>query len=115
MPRLTRPCLGTRRFEGDEAGLDCGALSTGPRCRACSRAWDRRRRPPARARGYDRDHERARAALRMTLPALCGYGCGRGLQPDGAWVAAHVVDGNPSAGWIAACYTCNERAKLRRA
>ena len=62
-------------------------------------------------RGYGIGHQRARDALRASLPTPCGYGCGRVLQPDGDWVAAHVVDGDPAAGWIAACPVCNERAK----
>ena len=28
-------------------------------------------------------------------------------------VAAHVVDGDPTAGWQASCRSCNERAKGR--
>jgi hypothetical protein len=57
------------------------------------------------------DHQATRALLRGTLPALCGYGCGALLLPDGDWVAAHVVDGDPSFGYIASCRRCNERAK----
>jgi hypothetical protein len=56
-------------------------------------------------------HQRARDALRATLPAPCGYGCGRLLLPTGDWVAAHRVDGNAAAGYLASCRTCNERAK----
>lgn len=48
------------------------------------------------------------------LPAFCGYGCGTLLMPDDDWVAAHVVDGQPEYGYIAACPTCNERAKNGR-
>lgn len=62
-------------------------------------------------RGYGAGHQEARAALAATLPAPCGYGCGSTLTADAAWVAAHVVDGDASAGWVAACVTCNERAK----
>ena len=32
-------------------------------------------------------------------------------MPEGDWVAAHVVDGDPSAGWLPSCRSCNERAK----
>jgi hypothetical protein len=49
-------------------------------------------------RGYGVPHQRARDALRATLPALCGYGCGRLLLPSGDWVAAHRIDGVPTAG-----------------
>lgn len=72
---------------------------------------------PARARtaqrGYGGRHQRARAELAKLLPTPCGYGCGTVLTPDGPWVAAHRVDGDPEAGWLAACPSCNERAKLR--
>jgi hypothetical protein len=34
-------------------------------------------------------------------------------MPESRWVAAHVVDGDPSAGWVAAHAVCNERAKGR--
>lgn len=70
-------------------------------------------RQSTRDRGYGVPHQRARDALRATLPALCGYGCGRLLLPDGDWAAAHRIDGNPAAGWLASCRTCNERAKGR--
>lgn len=93
-----RPCLG------------CGALVKGAsRCHACTRGVDRAR-GTREQRGYGMAHRRARAALATTLPAPCGY-CGRTLTPGMAWVAAHVVDGDPSAGWVVACPACNERAK----
>lgn len=62
-------------------------------------------------RGYGEDHQRARQDLKATLPGPCGYGCGRILEPDGDWVAAHVVDGQPELGYLASCRSCNERAK----
>ena len=73
------------------------------RCERCRRT--------TRERGYGVPHERARETLLATLPAPCGYGCGRLLLPDGDWAAAHRVDGNPAAGYLASCRTCNERAK----
>ena len=84
-----------------------------PRCpnRAVGRGRCARHRLSTSQRGYGLRHQRARDALRASLPTPCGYGCGRILQPDGDWVAAHVVDGDPEAGWIAACPLCNERAK----
>lgn len=82
------------------------------RCPPCEKARDRRR-GTATQRGYDAEHRVARNDLRQYLPALCGYGCGTLLYPDGEWVAAHVIDGNPNAGWLASCRRCNERAKLR--
>jgi hypothetical protein len=63
------------------------------------------------ARGYGPAHKRIREQLKTTLPAPCGYGCGRRLEPDGRWVAAHRVDGHPELGYIAACDSCNEGAR----
>lgn len=62
-------------------------------------------------RGYGRTHGAARRALAATLPAPCAYGCGARLTRGGRWVAAHVVDGDERAGWVASCLVCNERAK----
>lgn len=98
---MRRPCL------------ECGTPTEGTRCPTHRKAWDRGRRPTATRRGYDRDHRAARAALRDGLPGLCGYGCGTLLFPDGDWVAAHRVDGQPEFGWLASCRRCNERAKAR--
>jgi len=87
--------------------LDCGRLSYRTRCPA---------HPLIKTaqRGYGGDHQRARAGLQTMLPAPCAYGCGAWLTPSGDWVAAHVVDGDPSAGWVASCRSCNERAKRSR-
>lgn len=84
----------------------CGQPGNGSRC-------PRHQRPGTTARGYGTEHQAARADLARTLPAPCGYGCGTTLTPDGPWVAAHVIDGDPTAGWIASCRSCNERAKVR--
>ena len=97
-----RPCI--------ERG--CPNTTGRTRCPEHERMRDRMRGSTA-ARGYGLEHQRARDALRALLPAPCGYGCGVTLEPDGVWVAAHVVDGDPTAGWLAACRTCNERAKAR--
>jgi hypothetical protein len=64
-------------------------------------------------RGYGQPHATARLCLAETLPAPCAYGCGSILEGR-AFVAAHVVDGDESAGWVAACGPCNERAKFGR-
>ena len=87
--------------------IECGTPTTGSRCPTHARTNDRS------TRGYGPAHQQARANLKLTLPAPCGYGCGTALNPDGNWVAAHVIDGNPDAGWIASCRSCNERAKAR--
>ena len=97
---LNRPCL------------DCGALTKGTRCPPCTRAMSNARGSTAQ-RGYGGAHQAARAALLATLPAPCGYGCGATLTPSTPWVAAHVVDGDAQAGWMASCIVCNERAKRR--
>jgi hypothetical protein len=83
-------------------------VPSGTRCSACER-----RRPSRQARGYDATHQRARAALARTLPAPCACGCGVVLDADSDWVAAHVRDGDPSAGWVAMCRSGNERMKRR--
>lgn len=104
--QFCRACLMMR------ACLDCGVLVSYPanRCAQHGRRAGRR----ANGRGYGRSHQAARAALKRELPGYCGYGCGTTLMPDDNWVAAHVVDGDPSAGWLASCRSCNERAKRRR-
>ena len=100
MALMQRPCI--------ERG--CPNLTPRTRCPAHERERDARRGSSTQ-RGYGAEHQRARERLRATLPAPCGYGCGVILWPNGRWVAAHVVDGNPDAGWIASCLRCNERAK----
>jgi hypothetical protein len=35
------------------------------------------------------------------------------LTPEDDWVAAHRVDGDPSAGYMVSCRRDNERAKVR--
>jgi hypothetical protein len=105
---VLRPCLGPL------PGRACpdGSLTDRGRCPTCA-AEHERLRGSRQARGYGADHERARRLLWARLPDLCGYGCGTWLEPAADWVAAHLVDGDPSAGWIAACRRCNERAKAR--
>lgn len=83
----------------------CGQPCNGTRC-------PRHPRPTRQQRGYDIDHDRARRKLAATLPAPCAY-CGRILTSDDRWCAAHVIDGDPGAGWQHACPACNERAKVR--
>jgi hypothetical protein len=83
-------------------------VASGARCAACER-----RRPGRALRGYGREHDAARRALLTTLPAPCAYRCGTVLRSAADMVAAHVVDGDPTAGWVASCRSCNERAKRR--
>ena len=87
-----------------------------PRCPNAA-AWDGRGRCDAHKqtmaqRGYGVPHQRAKERLRLTLPCPCGY-CGVVIERGEAWVTAHVIDGQPSAGWMVAHPACNERAKLR--
>lgn len=104
---MMRSCLNcSARFQG-----------TGLRCPPCAAKLERHRdaaRGSRQARGYDSAHDQARVSLRASLPAPCGY-CGRLVVADGRWVAAHVVDGKPEYGWMAAHHDCNERAKRRGA
>lgn len=94
-------------------------VQSGARCPACSRRREAGR-PSRQARGYDADHARARAALAGDIaeraaggtPTRCYYGCGAVLTAV-SFTAAHLVDGDPSAGWAASCAPCNERAKRR--
>jgi len=62
-------------------------------------------------RGYGPEHQAARRALALTLPMPCAYGCGTMLVHGDDWVAAHVVDGDPSSARVVSCRRCNERAK----
>jgi hypothetical protein len=82
--------------------LVCGRPSPGARCAA----------HPV-PRHYGTAHQQARRYLAATLPAPCGYGCGTMLSPGDPWVAAHIIDRDPNAGWIVSCRGCNERAKVR--
>jgi hypothetical protein len=96
---MRRPCL------------DCDTPTPRTRCPRCTQARDHAR-GTRQQRGYDAQHQAARAELAMTLPAPCGY-CGVVITRGERWVAAHVVDGDPSFGWLLAHYACNERAKTR--
>lgn len=92
------------------SGRRCGAcdrrraLSRGPRV-------DLRERATPSARGYGHAHQQARAQLVAMLPTPCGYGCGVMLTTSAQLVAAHVVDGDPTEGYLPSCRGCNERAK----
>ena len=88
-----------------------GPQPAGAPCTSCQRErWARR--GGTGLRGYGAAHQRARRELALSLPAPCGY-CGTWLTPDADWVAAHLVDGDPDIGWIAACPGCNDRARMR--
>jgi hypothetical protein len=92
--------------------IQCGApIATGShRCDLCKIV---RSRPSAWSRGYNTAHKQARADMVGALPTPCGYGCGKVLAHESELVAAHVIDGNPDAGWLPSCRSCNERAKRR--
>ena len=94
---------------------DHGTVYTPPaRCPQCQRQREGSR-PSRQVRGYGRDHSQARAALATLLPAQCAYGCGTLLMPEDDWVAAHLVDGDDQSPRMAACRSCNEKAKRRLA
>lgn len=80
----------------------CGKPSPGTRCP------DHQRPSSREKRGYGTAHREARRRLAEQLPAPCGYGCGTTIT-EATFVAAHVIDGNPTAGWIASCRSCNQR------
>lgn len=105
---LRRPCL------GPVDGLPCpdDVFVVSGRCPACTAARERSRGSTTE-RGYGAEHQRARDELRQQLPEFCGYGCGTWLDVDDRWVAAHVEDGNPGAGYLISCPPCNERHKRR--
>lgn len=85
--------------------VECPTLTTGSRCPA-------HQRPGTTARGYGTDHQHQRQALAETLPAPCYY-CGQTLTPTDRWVAAHIIDGDPTSPRVPACPACNEHAKRR--
>lgn len=89
-------------------------LTTGrTRCAAHERARQREAeacRPTTAARGYGAAHQGARRLLAASLPAHCGY-CGLIVDPGEPFDAAHVVDGDPSSGYVVAHPRCNQRAK----
>ena len=91
-----RVTLETRRTVCSEPGCPSWSTTRG-RCGA------------HQVREYDGDHRRARALIGSSLPVPCGY-CGDQVTVDD-YVAAHVVDRDPTAGWMAAHAICNERAK----
>lgn len=94
------------------AAPGCPVLTDATYCAEHARQRDRARGTTTE-RGYGAEHQRARDELREQLPAACWYGCGTWLEVTDRWVAAHVEDGNPDAGWVISCPPCNERAKRR--
>jgi hypothetical protein len=48
------------------------------------------------------------------LPLFCEK-CGLLLETPADLVCAHVIDGDPTAGWYPACRPCNEADKTRPA
>ena len=93
-----RVCLGT-----GSGPCPTGELVAKGRCRACSTTTTQR--------GYGAEHQKARAMLASTLPRYCGYGCGTWITAGSTWHAAHVVDGDPSAGYLVSCVKCNLAAR----
>lgn len=85
--------------------LTCGTVVAQLKKGRCVRCY----RP-----NYGADHQQRRVALALSLPADCAYGCGKTMTSDSDWVAAHVVDGDPSSARVVSCRSCNERAKAGR-
>ena len=81
--------------------------------RHCPNAAVSRGRCEVHKERYGVEHQAARRDLAMTLPALCAYGCGKMLRHGEPWVAAHVIDGDSSAGRVASCPRCNQRLGKR--
>lgn len=79
-------------------------------CGVCRRYGAPHPRHSTNERGYGGDHQAIRRELARTLPAPCAYGCGTTVTRE-SFVACHVVDGDPRAGYVAGCRSCNERAK----
>ncbi len=125
LPRARPERQPLRRRDRRGSGQHCGAavgrvirqcdnghppvrVPSGSPCAACER-----RRPSRQARGYGANHQRARATIAAMLPAPRFY-CRTVIGQGEPFVAAHVVDGDPAAGWAAADAACNEGAKVRR-
>lgn len=87
--------------------LDCGRLTPNTRC-----PTHQRQRDNSTTRGYGTHHQQQRAILADTLPTPCYY-CGHIIPPTARWVAAHIIDGNPTSPRVVAHPDCNERAKRR--
>lgn len=84
----------------------CGLPSSGTRCPRHIRTNN------STARGYGSDHQRARLRLANALPAPCWY-CHTVIEVGERFVAAHIVDGDPTSERVHAHPACNERAKIR--
>lgn len=94
----------------------CGAIvRPGARC-SCKPNASRPKRS-RQERGYGANHTRARKQLKDLLErrgmVRCFY-CPVVIRNGEKWVAAHIVDGDPSKGWAIAHPVCNERAKVRK-
>lgn len=101
---MLRPCI-----ERLPDGRACPEATPRTRCPRHERERERARGTTAR-RGYGSAHQSGRRALAATLPAPCGY-CGVVILQGERWDAAHVVDGRPEMGLVAAHPACNQRAK----
>ena len=93
----------------------CGQPCSGSRC---PRHPSPGRDPQHRAANYGAAHQRIRAQLEGTLPTPCLYAdtdpnCAGIVTSDERWVAAHIVDGDPTSPRAVAHPACNERAKVR--
>ncbi len=92
---MKRPCI------------RCGTPAPDGRCPSCGYGTHK---SSSTQRGYGTAHRNARTQLIANLPTPCAYGCGQLLTKPTELIAAHLRDGKGGA-WVAACRSCNERAK----
>ncbi len=115
-----RRYVGVRSWERTRDNRDTRAMGVVTPCLvhrcprfAVHRSRCQMHRESTASRGYGAAHQAARRDLAFTLPAACAYGCGTMLRIGDPWVAAHVIDGDQSAGRVASCRRCNERLGKR--
>lgn len=90
-------------------GRPCGELVERGRCRSCTQAWDRDRRPPPDQRGHDAEYDRARAELLAGGPWPCELrlpGC-TGIATTADYVIPWSLGGTLADGLGRACGHCN--------
>jgi DNA-directed RNA polymerase subunit N (RpoN/RPB10) len=83
------------------------------RCLTCGELTDKSlcaRHRTRQARGYGTAHEQARRSLVAALPSRCAY-CGETITSADELAAAHIIDGDPTAGWQPSHPRCNNGAK----
>jgi 5-methylcytosine-specific restriction endonuclease McrA len=92
---MSRPCI------------RCGVLTTRTRCVPCARAWERTRRPPRSARGYDQVWQRISKAARAAQPWCSRCGSPFDLTVD------HVLPHSLLGGVRVLCRSCHGQIGAR--